>query len=56
LDDVRTREAEQRVQAWREGNELPFPEFPEALVEQIEDTVDYPPAGSASLSDPSTQR
>jgi MscS family membrane protein len=49
LDEGRTREAEECVRGWRERNELPFPEFPEALVTEIDGTVDYPPRGSATI-------
>jgi MscS family membrane protein len=38
--------AEAQVQAWRDAGTLPFPEFPEPYRQQIENTLDYPPAGS----------
>jgi len=49
LDEKRSREAEERVRGWRERNELPFPEFPEALVTDIDGTADYAPLGSAMI-------
>ena len=48
LDEAVARRAEQQVQSWREGNELPFPDFLEEQVARLDDTVDYPPAGSAT--------
>jgi MscS family membrane protein len=48
LDPEKTREAEAQVQAWREGNTLPFPEFTDAMRTELEGTVEYPPRGSAT--------
>lgn len=46
LDEKNAREAEARVEAWRDDGELPFPDFsPERLAEQL-DTGDWPPEGS----------
>jgi len=40
--------AEAQVKAWRQDNAMPIPEFPPALVAEIDDTLEYPPRGSAS--------
>ncbi len=46
LDAERTKVAEERVRAWRKSGALPFPHFPEELVQEKKDTLDWPPAGS----------
>jgi len=46
-DPEATSRAEATVKAWRERNEIPFPEFPEAVIKGLDDTIEYPPAGSA---------
>jgi MscS family membrane protein len=46
LDDERISEAVAQVEQWRAGGKLPFPEFDDQQREQIEDVLDYPPAGS----------
>jgi MscS family membrane protein len=40
--------AEAQVKAWRDANDMPIPEFPSELVAEIDDTLEYPPEGSAS--------
>ncbi|MGH0038556.1 MAG: mechanosensitive ion channel family protein [Myxococcota bacterium] len=52
LDADRTRAAEQQVERWRESGELPFPQFSEAQREEIENSLDWPPRGSAGESTP----
>jgi MscS family membrane protein len=47
LDPQRSREAEATVQQWREAGELPFPDFKEETVAEMDGTLDYPPRGSA---------
>jgi len=47
LDTERGKVAESRVEDWRQRQELPFPEFDEEQQEGLEDTLDYPPEGSA---------
>ena len=39
--------AENQTRQWREQNELCLPKFPEEKIEQLKDTLDYPPEGSA---------
>jgi MscS family membrane protein len=46
LDSDRGSEAEARVEEWRAGGKLPFPEFQDQERQQIEDTLDWPPEGS----------
>jgi MscS family membrane protein len=46
LDTERGSEAEARVQEWRDGGKLPFPEFAEQYRQEMEDTLDWPPKGS----------
>lgn len=45
-DLERTRAAEETVRGWREQGELPFPNFAPDTVASIDNTLDYPPAGS----------
>jgi MscS family membrane protein len=37
---------EAEVQRWRDEGSLPLPEFPPERIEQLRDTLDYPPNGS----------
>ncbi len=46
LDEERARNAETRVQEWREKGELYLPTFPHTVVEELRGTVSYPPEGS----------
>lgn len=46
LDEGHAREAEARVAAWRDDDQLPFPDYsPEQRAERL-DTLDWPPEGS----------
>ena len=47
LDAETTRRAEEEVRRWRETDELPFPDFDENTVAQLDNTADYPPRGAA---------
>jgi MscS family membrane protein len=47
LNDELSQSAESRVRAWREAGELPFPDFSEETIAEIDGTLDYPPHGSA---------
>ena len=42
----------QQVKSWRKSGRLPFPNLPTSKVEQLADTLDYPPHGSPG-ADPS---
>ncbi len=48
LDGERVRSAEEQVRAWRERSELPLPDFAEDSKIALDDTVRYPPEGSAA--------
>lgn len=48
LDGERVRTAEEQVRAWRERGELPHPDFAEEARIALNDTVPYPPEGSAA--------
>ncbi len=47
LDAERVLTAQEQVRAWRERGELPLPDFAEESKIALDDTVRYPPAGSA---------
>jgi MscS family membrane protein len=47
IDEKRSRRAAERVEAWRAEGKLPFPNFPDDFGRGVEDTLDWPPAGSA---------
>jgi len=53
-DAERARSAEQKIAEWRSSDTLPLPEFPPALIAELDDSLDYPPKGSAT-EDPSKQ-
>jgi MscS family membrane protein len=46
LDKPRIEEAENCVNEWRENHELFLPSFPAGKIEELQGTLDYPPAGS----------
>ncbi|MFQ5995621.1 MAG: mechanosensitive ion channel family protein [Acidiferrobacterales bacterium] len=46
LDADQARGAEAQVETWRAEGTLPFPAAPEQRREALQDTLDYPPAGS----------
>jgi MscS family membrane protein len=52
LDKERGAEVKQQVNSWRKSGRLPFPSLPTSKVEQLADTLDYPPHGSPD-ADPS---
>jgi MscS family membrane protein len=45
--DARAREISERVAAWRSEGTLYLPGFPPEKIEELDDTLDYPPKGSA---------
>lgn len=47
LDVKKVEEAERRVEQWRERGELCLPEFPESEIDRVDDTLAWPPHGSA---------
>ena len=52
LDKERSSEAMQQVKSWRKSGQLPFPQLAASRIEQLADTLDYPPRGSPG-ADPS---
>ena len=52
MDEARSAQAMQQVQAWRSAGQLPFPRMAPALQERLEDTLDYPPRGSPDAHNP----
>jgi MscS family membrane protein len=46
LDEKSAREAQERVAAWRDGDELPFPDLSPERRAELLDTLDWPPEGS----------
>ena len=50
LERARADAAEEQVGVWRRSGRLPFPRLPTDRIEEIEDTLDYPPHGSPEAS------
>jgi MscS family membrane protein len=48
LDPERAQAAEAQVQEWRERRELWLPRLPQEKIAEIENTLEYPPDGSAT--------
>ena len=46
-DETRAKEAEARVNRWREEKQLPFPDFAPAEISEFRDSLPYPPPDSA---------
>jgi MscS family membrane protein len=46
-DESKTKEAEARVNRWREERQLPFPDFAPAEISEFRDSLPYPPPDSA---------
>lgn len=46
LEKERADAAEEQVGTWRRSGRLPFPRLPADRIDEIEDTLDYPPRGS----------
>ena len=46
LDEKASRKAENEVDLWRKEGKLPFPVLPSEKIDELENTLDYPPAGS----------
>ena len=52
LDEKRSKTATDAVKAWRRAGKLPFPYPSPTRVEEIAETLDYPPRGSFENSSP----
>lgn len=46
LDGDRTAASEAEVAAWRQRNDLPFPALRSERIDELQDSLDYPPKGS----------
>jgi len=46
LNETRARQAESRVEQWRQSKELYLPGFPQTKIHELKNTLDYPPNGS----------
>jgi MscS family membrane protein len=51
LNEEEARHAEERVAAWREKGELPFPNFPDEARRGVWNTLDWPPTGSSRVGE-----
>jgi MscS family membrane protein len=47
LDTARSQAAVEQVRGWREQKDLPFPDFPPERIAEFDNTLEYPPPGSA---------
>ena len=50
LDEETGKKAMEQVEAWRRSGQLPFPNPSPEVLESINDTLDYPPRGSAEAA------
>ena len=50
LDGERGQTAAKEVESWRKAGKLPFPRLAADRIEQLKDTLDYPPRGSVEAS------
>jgi len=46
IDEQRVRDVESEVQAWRETNSLYLPNFPDEKIDDLADSLEYPPTGA----------
>ncbi len=46
LDEAKIDEAENCVKEWKDNNALYLPSFPQEKIEELQGSLDYPPAGS----------
>ncbi len=46
LDEKRGKATIEQVKAWRRSGKLPFPQMSQSQVDELADTLDYPPNGS----------
>src|SRR6202162_1134841 len=47
VDKEKAEQVARQVEKWREGNELPFPDFPPAEISEFSNSLPYPQPGSA---------
>ena len=48
-DPERAQQAEKQVQYWRDHQQLYLPSFPEEVVSQLRESLDYPPNGAPAV-------
>ncbi len=48
VSEEKTRAAEEKVQQWREKDEMQLPTFDEERINELKGTIDYPPDGSSA--------
>ena len=48
--------AEKQVKAWRDKGELPFPDMSAERLEELQQTLDYPPKGSIAYEPKETEK
>jgi MscS family membrane protein len=53
-DAERTQAAEERVRAWREAGQLPFPHVAPARIAELDDSLPWPPEGAPRTTEPGT--
>ncbi|MHC5083403.1 MAG: mechanosensitive ion channel family protein [Planctomycetota bacterium] len=46
-DPAKAEAAVKQVTDWKDTNQLPLPQFPQKTIDELNDTLDYPPKGSA---------
>src|SRR5690606_3214546 len=52
ISEDKSREAEERVQKWKENKELQLPNFDAETIQKLRNTTPYPPEGSANRKQP----
>jgi MscS family membrane protein len=45
-DPERAQQTEKQVQNWRENHQLYLPSFPEEVISQLRQSLEYPPGGA----------
>ena len=56
LSEEDSRRAEERVAAWREEGQLPFPDVPEDVRREFWNSLDWPPKGSPNAAKDAPER
>jgi MscS family membrane protein len=50
-DPERAQQTEKQVQNWRENHQLYLPSFPEEVISQLRQSLEYPPNGTPTAAD-----
>lgn len=48
IDRERTEAAARKARQWQDDSQLPFPDFSSSEIEEMRDSLPYPPPGSIS--------